>query len=434
VAVKEGDSFFKNLEISMYLFLISILTIIFAIIAVRDFRLAVFLLMASLPAYLLRLEIIGFPTTLLELMIGVVTIFWLINLTKEKKDWSFLKPWLLPISLLVVAGVIGVVVAPDKTSALGIFKAFLIEPILFFIILRTTLKKFDDAEVALMFLGLGALLVAGFAVFQKFTGLSIPIPWDVEGRVTGIFPYPNAVGLYLGPIIILGLGALSRSLEAEFYPRAGFWLLVTILSIVAIFFSQTEAAWLAIPAALLVTRIFINRPRAFAIILAVPILIISLSVPIFREKILLQDYSGSVRLKQWSETTNMLKDHLLFGAGLSGYQTALEPYHVFKEIEIFQYPHNIVLNIWTELGLIGLLAFIFFAWQTIRQFRSAKKIDSPFYWLTLACLTVLVEMTIHGLVDVPFFKNDLAMLTAIIFACLSWSATGPYARQNVEIE
>jgi len=89
----------------------------------------------------------------------------------------------------------------------------------------------------------------------------------------------------------------------------------------------------------------------------------------------------------------MLKDgRLITGAGLANYQATVEPYHtqgifikdfsdpdaqrklVFNEayrmahwqpLEIYLYPHNLVLNFWSELGLAGLLLFI---WIILKYF------------------------------------------------------------------
>ena len=72
----------------------------------------------------------------------------------------------------------------------------------------------------------------------------------------------------------------------------------------------------------------------------------------------------------WTETAAMLRDRPLSGAGLSGYPTVIAPYHKDPKVEIFQYPHNIVLNFWSETGLLGLLAF---GWIVFEFFRLARR-------------------------------------------------------------
>lgn len=134
-------------------------------------------------------------------------------------------------------------------------------------------------------------------------------------------------------------------------------------------------------------------------------IVISLLFPPLFQKLTLQDYSGSVRLSQWSETIDMLQDHWLLGAGLSGYQTVFKPYHQATHLEIFQYPHNILLNIWVELGLLGLIAVGLLSWHVLRAEPSIA-------------IFALLQMIIHGLVDVPYFKNDLAFLTWIFLAII----------------
>lgn len=416
----------------------TIVLIIYTFLTFRNFRLAVFVFLASFPTYLLRLNIFGFPTTLLELLLIILIVFWLFHpvygpknlFLKNGDEKKSLKIWLITFSALLVIGILETFIAPDKLAAIGIFKAYLFEPIIFFFILLSTLKWFDDAEVALMFLGFSGLIVAGFALFQHWTGLALPIPWDLERRATSFFSYPNAVGLYLGPIIILGSGALWRSLNAEFYLRAWFWIITVGTAIVAIVFSKTEAAWLAIPLSIICLGLFLRRWQKFAAIVLMGFVVFIFLVPSARNKILLQDYSGGTRLKQWEESVNMLKDNWLFGAGLSSYPAALEPYHTHEEIEIFQYPHNIILNIWSELGIGGLIILLWLIILSGKNFLLAQKKGSCFNWLAVATAAALLEMVIHGLVDVPFFKNDLALLTTTTLAFLFWSAIGPYAYKN----
>jgi O-antigen ligase len=106
----------------------------------------------------------------------------------------------------------------------------------------------------------------------------------------------------------------------------------------------------------------------------------------------------------------MLKEHMFFGAGLGAYPEIFRPYHLATSIEIFQYPHNIFLNFWSETGLLGVGAFI---WICITWIRLAWK--NPYHRLYLLPLCAIL---IHGLVDVPYFKNDLAFLFWI-FALLA---------------
>jgi len=110
----------------------------------------------------------------------------------------------------------------------------------------------------------------------------------------------------------------------------------------------------------------------------------------------------------------MLKASPIVGAGLSGYQTAIKPYHVNTWMEIFLYPHNIVLTIWSELGLLGLIAAgLLLAWF-------AKQLLARRDSIAVMLASSMVIILIHGLVDVPYFKNDLAVIfwMLLVFASM----------------
>ena len=156
------------------------------------------------------------------------------------------------------------------------------------------------------------------------------------------------------------------------------------------------------------------------------------------------DLSGQIRRQQWTETWQMLKDgRLITGAGLSGYQKAVEPFHqkgifvknddpnwlrkvlwnkeyrdsVWQPVEIYFYPHNIVFNFWSELGFFGLLVFVWLIGkQLFLSFRATLKDKNRERFLILGAGTAMTAIIVHGLVDVPYFKNDLSLIFWTIIA------------------
>lgn len=444
----------------MFAVLLIITSIIFAALTWRDLKLGIYLILFALPTYLLRFSIGPFPTTLLEILVVIVIMRWLFvyamsNTTKQslmslgllpacRQAWRSARKdrWMLPIALLLTAAVIGVIVSPNHLAAFGILKAYFVEPILFYLVVKSKLTL-RDLPNALKALGYSAIVVSVFGIIQFLTGLGLPAPWDIERRIVSLYDFPNAVGLYLGPIVtlaIMGLCENSSSARLRSNPSLEtasptafarkdniIWLVVAILGTIAIILAQTEAALVAIPAALLIISFFHPRLRLLTIPIAIMCLVIAMMIVPVRQKLLLQDYSGEVRRVQWSETIEMLKDHPLFGAGLSGYPTVFAPYHQADWIEIFQYPHNIVLNIWSELGILGLLAFALIAMQVLRSSLLPFKEGAV---VVCAVVAPLLEMTIHGLVDVPYFKNDLALMTWALLAMLVISSRLDQSKEN----
>ena len=404
----------------MFTFLIILFFLAFSALAWRNLRLACFFILATLPTFLIRFSIGPIPLTLLELMLLVVILIWLIRFRGYQK---LTKKFLIPIVIIIIAATISIFVAPDLMTALGIWKAYFIEPLLFYYVLTSVLENKKNIRHAIMALGIGAAFVALFAIFQKITGLAIPIPWDLSQRVTSIFPYPNAVGLYLTPIIVLGSIVLLQAIKKIKPFQIIFWSVVLILSILAILFSETEAAWVAIPATLWLLSWIPTKLRRWTIPGGIFILLIIFAIPSLSEplsqKLTLQDYSGQVRLAQWGDTVEFLQDQPIFAAGLSGYPQAIEPYHSQEHIEIFQYPHNIFLNVWVEIGLIGIIGLIGLMTEVTYLTFICYRNQPKQRLLILGCFGALLIIFIHGLVDVPYFKNDLAILTWSLLAILA---------------
>ncbi len=387
----------------MPLSVIIVVLIAFAVLAWRDFKLALTLILALLPTYLLRFELV-IPWTVLESFILIAFAFWLLGHNGLKLDLRTLDKYRAPLFFLLTMATFATIWAPDQSNALGIWKAYFIEPALVFVMLRTVFVTRTDWTRALTALALTTLVIGVVAIFQKLSGLGLPIPWDIERRATSVFEYPNAVGLFVAPIVA-ALCVLR--------PRLA--LIAVPLGLGTILLAKTEAAIVAIPVALLVTLLVARVPTKTKITALIGSVIIGVtlfwSVPSVREKVLLQDYSGNVRRSQWRETIELIKDRPLEGAGLSGYPTVFSPYHDPTLYEVFQYPHNVILNFWVEMGIFGVITFL---WISVIACKLvwARRNDT----LVLAAFAALLTMTIHGLVDVPFFKNDLAVLTVFFLA------------------
>jgi len=386
-------------------------------------------------------------------------------------------------------------------GALGVWKAYFIEPLLFYIVFINVIKTKKQLHNIFWALGLSAIYLSLIAIWQLFSGWNMPTaflnPDGSVDRVVSIFGYPNALGLYLGPIIILFTGFLfsknpatsqknysKTSSKIPSFPTpsalggkrgwGGFPKFISLktsnlnflntilklsiitLSFVVIILAQSEAAILSVvgiwflwglihplchshidkdsikyarchPRLDLGSRIsskaFFNikrnpfkNTRYYFLLLIILAVIAFLFIPqinsYLTEKLLLQDYSGFIRRLIWSETGKMLSDNWLLGAGLAGYQAKIAPYHL-PTFEIFLYPHNIILNFWSELGILGMFSFfwliILFLYKNLKAYLKNKT-----NLLNLTLLLITIQILVHGLVDAPYFKNDLSILFWII--------------------
>jgi len=402
----------------------------YACLAWRNLLWAITALLALLPTYLIRFSLGPMPMTALEAMILILFTVWVIKLKfKKEKLNSPLKilekqKWVWLLFAWLTFAIISLLISPDLRAAAGIFKAYFFEPIIFLLVFLSVIKTKKDLEIIFYALGISALYVSAFAIYQKFTGFAIPNPtWQAAEtrRVTSFYGFPNAIGLYLAPIIVLYVGWLiskfqvsnfrfQKILIINFKPLI-FQLFVIILSVAAVIFARSEGAYVGILAGLFFLGLMIKKLRWPTVALAIIFVMVIALVPQFRnyavEQLTFQNDSGKVRIIMWRETWQMLRDRLFSGAGLAGYQETFAPYHKAKYIEIYLYPHNLFFNFWSELGLGGLIVFLL---MVIKFFKDGiKKLLTTNYDLPINLSAVMITILIHGLVDVPYFKNDLAV-------------------------
>ena len=377
-----------------------------------------FFLPFLLPLYVVRFHIGPIPTTLLEIIILLACCGWLLFHTKQhtrKKRFRDIRSsrFTFPIILLFIAGIISVLIAPNHFSAAGIFRAYLLEPVLIFFILQDIITtRADRHNIILGLLGV-TFLITIWTILQRIGVFPIPSPWDVAPigiRATGPFPYPNAVALFVVPPGAFFASQIAQDILNPQSKKKRMHL-VMFLGFLSAFcacaLAQSDGGMIALIASAGIALLLNKKTKIPTIIASILIILGIFSIPSIRnplsEKIFFRDWSGNVRLVMWKEAETMLADHPLFGAGLGAYQNVIAPYHHAEWMEIFQYPHNILLNFWSELGLLGIISF---GWILIRWYRSNPTIVLP----------VLTAILVHGLVDVPYFKNDLAILFWILVA------------------
>ncbi|MDP2586316.1 MAG: O-antigen ligase family protein [Candidatus Komeilibacteria bacterium] len=432
----------------IYGFLNIIYLLLFTVIAQKNLKWGLYLIVALLPTYLIRFTALGVPMTLLESMILILFIVWLL---KEKISLNPLV-WLkniktgklnnktnnavpkilrLPIILLLIASTISVFISPDFNSAAGIWKAYFIEPLMLLLVIVYNIKTTDEIKNIIRALGVTAIAIGIFTIIQKLTGALIFNPfWATEEtrRVTTFFGYPNANALFLLPIVFLNLNNLLT--EKKKLLKL-FNLAVIVLSILTIFWTGSTGALIGLAAGLLALLIIHKKTRLLTLLAGATVILILSLTPIVQNKISKSLFLASqtklplvptdlaIRTQQWRETTAMLADRPLTGAGLAGYQALVAPYHVNRHIEIYLYPHNFFLNFWTETGLLGLIAII---WLLFAFLKLVAKQPSL---LTFTAISAMIALLVYGLVDVPYFKNDLAvefwLIIGIVIALLNES-------------
>lgn len=414
--------------------ILAIFSLLFTYLTWRNFNLGLILLFFLLPSYMIRFQIGPIPTTLLEIMLLIIAAIWLI---KYQKNIQYLisnikshKSLFIATTLFIFASTISIFTSVNIRAALGEWKAFYVEPIILFVIIITTLKEDKKTMDGIIYaLVLSGLVTSLLAIYQHFTGWMVP--WDFwqnrnTFRVTAWYGFPNAVGLFLAPIIPLAIYLISNfKFEISEWKKFNlkFWIIIllilmVVLPILAIIFAKSTGALVGLAAGLIFFLFFYNKKTRIIACLISLIGIIGLFViptnNSVKQEILMQDRSGKLRLNMWAETTEFLKTRPIVGAGLASYAELIQPYRINKKIEVFHHPHNLFSTMWVNLGLLGLFAFV---WILVWFFKFAiSNIQYPIS--TKYITTSMIIILVMGLVDSPYIKNDLSIFFWLLPALL----------------
>jgi len=362
------------------------------------------LLLAGLPAYLIRFSIGPLPTTFLELLI-VVFLFVLILTGWRTLNFSEIKKlgsinW--AITLFLAACLIAVVASPETLKALGLLKAFVIEPILLFYAMVLLIKTQEDLKLVLKILLISAGVVSLFGLFQYLTNFRLPLQFWGSGtepqRITSFFTHPNELALYLAPL--LAFYFILTSLRYYVLGKKTQGLILIVMTI-ALGLTFSRGAW----AGLILGLVLLLAPKiSYKKLLAglVILIVLGFSVPTIRNRLTISDPSSNLHLALMKAGATKILRSPLLGNGLYGFRTTLAEQNFSGEIH--NYPHNIILSLWLETGLLGMLSFFLIILLALKNYKKQPTT------VRFAAVAYLLVMVLQGLVETPYLKNDLSVL------------------------
>ncbi len=367
---------------------------------------------ALTPAYTLRWHAGFYPTTVLEDAILLTLAAFAVESWRLKAMPLWRTPFTWPAAIFLVAGAISVIVPPDHRSALGIYRAYLIEPIAFFFVLNTVARQPKHALIVAIGLAAAGIVVG---IANAAVVLDAVRHHTLNVAVTGpvvIYTNANDVALFLVPLIAIAGSLLLFSSDPRVRIVSGVFLVVAVSATIL---SLSRGGYLAL-AAVAIGLAIAHRRRWLLLGGAGAAAVVLLLIPSINRRVAIEidlsngDNTLVGRSHLWSASLQMLQHHIPFGAGLAGFSNAVAPYWNPTHPDRFIYPHNIVLTFWSETGLLGLAAF---AWILVTGFtvawRGQLAADPAWRPIHLGVFLALVAVVLHGLVDVPYFKNDLAL-------------------------
>ncbi|MEK7184142.1 MAG: O-antigen ligase family protein [Patescibacteria group bacterium] len=384
-------------------------------------------LAALLPTYLVRFSITGIPTTLLELLVYALAGYALvqaIQVPAYRQRLMLYRSWLIPAGLLLGGAILGVLVSPDTRQALGILKGFIVDPLLVYLIAIMAIVSAEDRRRVLTGLILGGVVVAGWGIVQSFM-LN-------ELRALGPYRFDQAASANYLALALASLVPLSLMLPMWGYFR----LIAPAILLVALVLTGSRAGvgagilGLAVAGVLSSQAFWRERSYQLGALLAVVLLCAGSWLVVRPDFTVSGDAGGrlatsnNIRFEIWGTTSELIRMAPVTGLGLGNYQRAFDELtHDRVNYTAYITPnartaHNLLIGIWTEAGLLGLLAIVgvlvLVGTRLVIAVRHVKERSQAA--LLAGAWTVLLA---QGLVDMPIWKNDLMIVFWLLAAVVA---------------
>jgi len=302
-----------------------------------------------------------------------------------------------------------------------------LEMFLFFIVVVNFISNKEDIRKIIDISLVSVTLVSIYAIYQFIVKVPIPPSWvdkDLEmgiaTRAFSIFTSPNALAGYL--ILILPLVFILFLNEKGI--RKYVYLFVTLVSLSALLFTLTRAAWLSIFLALFIFTLIYKDKRIF--FLLVILVISSYFVPQIRTRFMnllspvyMEKARTYGRIYRWNLAIDIFKRNPLFGVGPGGFGGA-----VASRIGFFEgiYVDNYYLKTLVETGIFGFVSFLHMIFTIIKRGiatvvnRNDGFLKSVALGITFGIIAFLINNVTENLWEVVPLSAGMWTLAGILFS------------------
>ncbi|MCB8946807.1 MAG: O-antigen ligase family protein [Ardenticatenaceae bacterium] len=314
------------------------------------------------------------------------------------------------------------------------WRVVILEPALFYWVLRGTRPKASEMWHILDGFVLGGLVVALYGLWQ--IGFARDELITAEGgllRLRSIYGSPNNVALYLGRIVPL-LGAMAVLGNKQIHGKR-WWIYTAVLLPILLAFLLTFSKgglFLGLPAAFVI--IFwqwqvVNGRKTWPWLLVfgaagVAGLVAIEQIPALAGRLSLTGETGVFRLSLWQASLNMVRDHPWFGVGLDNFLYEYRGRYILESAwrdPNLSHPHNLFLDFATRIGLPGLLMGLWLIGNLARTlWRLRPQVSAEWLPVVVGIGAALADMVAHGLVDHSFFLVDLAFAFYLLVGTAVW--------------
>lgn len=390
------------------------------------------LMLLFAPYYLLPRPLFDRAFSLVEIICLLTLAAWglTILVARRQAGWpTLLEIWQSmtvldkAVGLFITVAMVSITWADLTGVALTELRQMVLEPFVVYLVLRTLPFTKQEQWRIVDLLILTGVIVSVIGFYQAATGIDVITAEAGSRRFRSVFGTPNNAALFLGRLdplaaAIAVIGGATRR-RAAYGIAAVMMLAATMLTL------SRGGILLAIPAGLGVVAIFwLGRTGIYLVIAGVVLEILAL-IPLSRipRFAALLDFDSETstnlfRIQLWESTLRMIQDHPITGVGLDQFLYEYRGYYILPEAwrqpDLSQ-PHNLFLNYWVRLGIIGLIAGV---WIQIIFWRMGYRLQKVLRGenktatraLVVGLMGSMAAFLAHGMVDATHFVIDLAYI------------------------
>lgn len=370
-----------------------------------------------LESYLIRFKIFSYPTNLQEILIALTALSFFIQSVFSKTFFKKIKNFYSHKAITIFTLLTAIsIITVDPVNSLDFIRylKFFIFTIAFVYLFLETFKTTDEQTFAIKIGGFGAICFGIFSVIYNLLGYNVA--YDI--RLLGPLDAAVYLAYYMTPFFIFFVLEFIKDTGKNKKTN----LISSILLLILILATRSAGAILG---SFLVISFYALKNSDIKILslkatkIAIAIIGIAIFVGVFYTKIIpaFQTNYSSLNERQeiWKTSLYLAKDPttMFFGLG----QGQFQEYYLQNADKVLGHkpldyyvlqPHNVFFLFLFQYGVLGLL------FVTTCLYRAFKKTlvseNSTVDPSKLIFTFILLYFFLHGMIDTPFFKNDMLIL------------------------
>lgn len=300
---------------------------------------------------------------------------------------------------------------------------------LLFVVMNLQDRKYID--VLLLCLSIDLVLEALLGVYQfktgKMLGLQVLGEKSIElqdigfvaKRATGTIGDPNIFGYFFEMLIPLMFSMFIA--ERRFFVKCWYFL-AFCMGCAGIYTTLSRGAWMTLPLTTAMVFLIMFRGRLLRLSTFIWIwcaafvfsIILVVSFPVVYDRFTHDDYGSADTRKPLDEAAfSVIRQFPIFGVGLNNMAAVFKKYDTTGFSRMFvgknHVVHNMYLQIWSEVGTVGIVAFLFMLLVVISTgFHLLYRVH---YWdrgILAGVVAGIMAQGMHAMVD-PGFKTMMNM-------------------------